>query len=85
MFRVPAPEFRRDAARYDDLALTRPVTVTRDGRAATVLISAEEYERLKRRDREVLGLEDFDEADLVALEASRPPEESRAFDGEVTS
>ncbi|HLY57036.1 MAG TPA: hypothetical protein VKS60_15840 [Stellaceae bacterium] len=50
-----------------------------------MLISTEGCERLKRRDREVLGLDDFTEADLAALEASRPPAESAAFDGEIES
>jgi hypothetical protein len=45
--------------------------------------SAEEYDRLKRRDRQVLELEDFAEADIAALEQTRAPESSKAFDHEV--
>ena len=45
----------------------------------------EEYRRLKRRDRQVLGLDDFTDADVAALEASRPPAEARAFDPELES
>ena len=79
---VSAAEFQRDVVRYQDLAQVQPIAVTRDGREGTVLISANEYERLKRRDREVLGLDDFTEADITALEASRPPAEAMAFDHE---
>ncbi len=82
LLKVSAAEFQRNIGRYQDLALRRPVVVTRNGREGTVLISTEEYERLKRRDREVLGLEDFTEADLAALEASRPPAEAAAFNHE---
>lgn len=39
--------------------------------------------RLKRRDREVLTREDFTEADLAALEATRAPESSKAYDHEL--
>jgi hypothetical protein len=47
--------------------------------------SPEEHDRLKRRDRQVLELEDFTEADIAALEQSRAPESSKAFDDEVKS
>jgi prevent-host-death family protein len=69
--KVSAAEFQRNIGRYQDLALRRPVAVTRNGRESTVLISSEEFERLKRRDRQVLGPEDFTDADIAALEASR--------------
>ena len=83
LLKVSAAEFQRNIGRYQDLALREAVAVTRNGRDGTVLISKDEYERLKRRDREVLGLDDFTEADLEALEASRPPAESAAFDHEL--
>jgi len=47
------------------------------------MISVEEYYRLKRRDRRVLGLDDFTDADIAALEQSRAPESSKAFDDEL--
>jgi len=85
MIKVSAAEFQRNIGRYQDLALTQPVAVTRNGRERTVMISTEEYNRLKRRDREVLGLEDFTEADLAAIEASEASESSKAFDHELDS
>ena len=39
MLKVPAGEFQRNIGRYQDLALTQPVAVTRNGRERTVLIS----------------------------------------------
>lgn len=83
LLRVPAGEFQRHIGRYQDIALTQPVAVTRNGRERTVMISAEEYHRLKRRDRQVLGLEDFSAADIAALEAARAPEAAKAFDDEL--
>ena len=83
--KVSDEDFQRHIGRYQDIALRQPVAVTRDGRETIVLISTEEYERLKRRDRDVLSLEDFSEADIESLERSRPAPESRAFDHELKS
>jgi prevent-host-death family protein len=83
MLKVSAAEFQRNIGRYQDVALTQPVSVTRNGRERTVLISVEEYERLKRRDRRVLRPEDFTEEDLAALEQTRAPESTKAFDAEL--
>jgi prevent-host-death family protein len=83
--RISAAEFQRNIGRYQDLALTQPVTITRNGRDRTVLISTEEYQRLRRRDRQVLALEDFTDADIAALAQSRPPQEAAAFDDEMKS
>jgi PHD/YefM family antitoxin component YafN of YafNO toxin-antitoxin module len=80
---VPAGEFQRHIGRYQDMALTQPVAVTRNGRQRTVMISAEEYYRLKRRDRQALALADFTDADIAALEAARAPASSKDFDHEL--
>ena len=61
MIRISATEFGKEVGRYQDAAMTQPVIVTRNGRDRTVMISADEYQRLKRRDRQV-----FDTADLPA-------------------
>lgn len=83
MLKVSAAEFQRNIGRYQDMALRQPVAVTRNGRESTVLLSSEEYMRLKRRDRQVMALADFTDADLEALEASRPTPESVAFNSEM--
>jgi len=83
MVKVPSAEFQKNIGRYQDLALTQPVTVTKNGRDRTVLISADEYHRLKRRDRQVMALSDFTEADIAAIERASPPAEAARFDHEV--
>jgi Antitoxin Phd_YefM, type II toxin-antitoxin system len=85
MIKVSAAEFQRNIGRYQDMALVQPVAVTRKGRERTVMISVEEYHRLKRRDRQVFGLEDFTDAHITALEAARAPDSSKAFDRELKS
>lgn len=83
MIKVSAAEFQRHIGRYQDMALVQPVAVIRNGRERTVMISAEEYQRLKRRDRRVLELDDFTDADIAALEEVRAPDSSKAFDHEI--
>jgi hypothetical protein len=72
MVKVSSDEFQKHIGRYQDVALVQPVTITRNGRDRTVMISADEYHRLKRRDRRVLGLDDFTDADLAAIRAAEP-------------
>jgi PHD/YefM family antitoxin component YafN of YafNO toxin-antitoxin module len=85
MIKVSSAEFQRNIGRYQDLALTQPVAVTRNGRERTVMISTEEYNRLKRRDRQVLRLEDFTEEMIEAIEKAEPSPESEAFNHELDS
>ena len=83
MIKVSSAEFQRNIGRYQDMALTQPVAVTRNGRERTVMISTEEYNRLKRRDRQVLGLDDFTEEMIEAIAKAEPPEEAKQFDPEL--
>ena len=46
MLKVPASEFQRNIGKYQDLALTQPVAVTRNGRVRTVLVSADRFTAL---------------------------------------
>jgi prevent-host-death family protein len=84
MTKVSAAEFQRNIGRYQDLALTEAVAVTRNGRERTVLISVDEYQRLKRHDRQVLSLDDFTADDIAALEATRAPDAAKEFDSKLT-
>ena len=47
MIEVSATEFQRNIGKYQDTASNEPVTITRQGRSQWVLLSANEYERLK--------------------------------------
>ena len=81
---VSAGDFQRKIGHYQDRALVEPVMVTRNGRERLVLLSAEEFKRLKRRDRQVMTLDDFTDEDIAALEKTRAPAEAAAFNHEVT-
>ncbi len=58
MIRVSSTEFGKEVGRYQDAALSQPVMVTRNGRDRTVMISAQEFQRLKLRDRKVYATGD---------------------------
>jgi prevent-host-death family protein len=83
MIRISSTEFGKEVGRYQNVALSEPVIVTRNGRDRTVVISAEEYRRLKRRDREVLAIEDFTEAEVEAVRHAEPAPEADAFNDEL--
>jgi prevent-host-death family protein len=78
-----AAEFQRKIGQYQDLALVEPVMVTRNGRERVVLMSADEFKRLKRRDREVLLVEDLSDAALAAIATAEVPAEYAHLDAEL--
>ncbi|MCK8788152.1 type II toxin-antitoxin system Phd/YefM family antitoxin [Roseomonas sp. NAR14] len=73
-------EFVRNWGRIADRALVEPVTVTRNGRDRLVVISAEEYARLKRRDRRVVRTEELSEAEVEMIARAEPPAETAHLD-----
>jgi prevent-host-death family protein len=81
--RVTSAEFQKGFGRHRETALRQPVTITHHGRDSLVLLAAEEYQRLKRRDREVLGLADFTDDDLRAVAEAELAPEAAAFDHEL--
>jgi PHD/YefM family antitoxin component YafN of YafNO toxin-antitoxin module len=81
--RVSSAEFIRNYGLLSDKALGEAVTITRNGRDRLVLMSADEYERLMRRDRRVVLLEDFTEADMALIEAAKMSPDQAHLDAEL--
>ncbi|MGD0191612.1 MAG: type II toxin-antitoxin system prevent-host-death family antitoxin [Rhizomicrobium sp.] len=63
-----AGELVRAFSHYSDVALAKPVVVTKNGRARNVLISVGEYERLKQRDQQAFLAGDTPERFLADIE-----------------
>jgi prevent-host-death family protein len=80
---VTSAEFHRNIGTYQDIALTKAVTITKNGRERTVLISAEEYARLKRRDRRVMAAGDLTDQQVAALRESKVPDGYADLDHEL--
>jgi PHD/YefM family antitoxin component YafN of YafNO toxin-antitoxin module len=83
MITVGAATFVRKFGQYQSIALREPVSITSSGHERLVMLSANEYKRLKRRDRQVLAREDFAPDLVAAIAKSEAPAEAAKFDLEV--
>jgi prevent-host-death family protein len=74
MITVTAGELQKKFGRYRDMALKEPVSVTHHGREDMVVLSADEYKRLKRMDtRQTYAMRDLPDDLADALETAEPP------------
>ncbi len=80
---VSAGDFLKAYGRISDAAMREPVSITNHGRERLVLLSADEYRRLKANDRQPLYPWELSDNDIKALSVSEPPPGARAFDHEV--
>jgi len=80
---VTSADFQRNIGLYQDEALKKPVAITKNGRPRTVLISAEEYERLKRRDRRALSAGEISDRQIAAVREAKVPDRFAALDAEL--
>jgi prevent-host-death family protein len=81
--RISSAELQRKFESLADKALSEPVTITRDGQDQLVLLSVEEYERLRRRDRRVVRLEDFTDEEMALIAQAEVPAEHTHLDAEL--
>lgn len=77
---VSAKEVASKFGYYTDEAMLRPVGIQRHGTTRVVMISLNEYERLLRRDRQVILTKDLDDETLEAILTAEIPEEARRLD-----
>jgi prevent-host-death family protein len=73
MVKVTASEFQRFFGKLSDTALKEAVAITKQGRDHLVLVSAEEYARLKRRDRKVGRAGELSDEWLSAVRNAQVP------------
>ena len=83
--KVTSAEFIKNYGQLADKALSEPITITRNGHERLVLISVDEYARLKRRDRQVYRVGDLPAELVEAIRTAEPPAEASAFDNEYDS
>ena len=81
--KVSTADFIKNYGALADTALTEPVTITKNGRDRLVVLSAGEYSRLKRRDRRVVRLEDFTEAEMALIAKAEVPPGHEHLDEEL--
>jgi prevent-host-death family protein len=83
MITVSSAEFQRHFGRYQDEALTQPIAITRNGRERIVMLSVDEYRRLKRRAREALPVGALPDAELDAIAGTEMAPRHNYLDREV--
>jgi PHD/YefM family antitoxin component YafN of YafNO toxin-antitoxin module len=83
MMRVTTADFIKHYGSLADRALIEPVTVTKNGRDRLVVLSAEEYARLKRRDRRVIAVGELTEDEIALIAKAEVPAEHAHLDDEL--
>jgi hypothetical protein len=79
LLEVSAKEVASKFGFYTDEAMLHPVGIQRHGTTRVVMLSLHEYERLKRRDRQVIRTEDLDDETLSAIRTAEVSERSKAL------
>jgi Antitoxin Phd_YefM, type II toxin-antitoxin system len=82
--RISTAEFLKNYGVLADKALGEAVVITKNGRDRLVVVSAEEYVRLKRRDRRPFPVGALTDAQIAALEMAEVPAEYAYLDAEMT-
>ncbi len=80
--RVTSADFQKAYGQYREKALQAPVVITNHGRDSLVLLSAEEYRRLKSQDRKALHPWELGPKDIEALRGAGVKPEGAEFDHE---
>ena len=81
--RITTSEFQRAFGTWTEKAAEEPVTITKQGRDHLVVLSADEYARLKRRDRQVGLASELPEEWEEAVRKARVPAEFAHLDAEL--
>lgn len=84
MARVPASRFQREFGRLRGVAHREAVIVTSHGRDDVVLLSAEEYQRLRSLDRRAIHVSEFTDEELATLDRVEIPAENASCNHEMT-
>ena len=81
--RVSTADFIKNYGSLADQALAEPVTITKHGRDRLVVVSAAEYERLKKRDRQVFQSDGLPDRVLELIAQAEVPAEYAPLDSEL--
>jgi PHD/YefM family antitoxin component YafN of YafNO toxin-antitoxin module len=83
IMRVSTAEFIKHYSTLADRALGEPVTITKHGKDRLVVLSATEYDRLRRRDRQVFQSADLPDRVLELIASAEVPAEYAHLDDEL--
>lgn len=80
MQRFTALDLQRNVGPVQEAALREPIAITHHGRDRLVVMSAAEFDRLKRRDKQVIAIQEMPEAFIAALSVPADDPELAALD-----
>ena len=81
--KVTASEFQQAFGMLSDKARHQPVVITKHGQDSLVVMAAEEWARLKRRDRRVGLTDELPEEWVEAVRSAKVPDEFAPLDAEL--
>jgi prevent-host-death family protein len=81
--RISTADFIKNFGVLADQALAEPVRITKHGRDRLVMVSAAEYDRLKRRDRQVFLAEELPDEVLELIAKAEIPADLAHLDDEL--
>jgi prevent-host-death family protein len=81
--KVSASEFQQAFGALSDKARHEPVVITKHGRDSLVVMSAEEWQRLKRRDRQVGATTELPEDWVEAVRDAKVSDEFAHLDADL--
>lgn len=81
--KVSASEFQQAFGALSDKARHEPVVITKHGRDSLVVMSADEWRRLKRRDRQVGLTSELPEEWIEAIRNAKAPDEFAHLDADL--
>jgi PHD/YefM family antitoxin component YafN of YafNO toxin-antitoxin module len=71
--KVTTADFIKNYGRLADKALSEPLTITKNGHDRLVVMAADEYHRLKRRDRQVIRTGDLTDEEVRLIAQAEVP------------
>jgi prevent-host-death family protein len=81
--KVSASEFQQAFGSLSDKARHEPVVITKHGKDSLVVMSAEEWQRLKRRDRQVGLTSELSDEWVEAVRNAKVPDEFAHLDADL--
>jgi PHD/YefM family antitoxin component YafN of YafNO toxin-antitoxin module len=84
MITVKGSDLAKSFGRYAQIAQREIVRVTTYGRPQVVILSPQEYERLRRQDRQALYTSELPEDLRQAIKTAEPSAEATQFDYEAS-
>ncbi|MDR3514930.1 MAG: type II toxin-antitoxin system prevent-host-death family antitoxin [Azospirillaceae bacterium] len=80
MLRFGSYDLQRKVAEVQEAAMREPVVISYHGRDRLVMMSIDEFERLKRRDKMVIAMEEVPEEFILAMSEPYDDAEQAALD-----